>query len=57
MDSKKKKKNKKRQVNIWILIVAVIICIVIGLFVIKDSFLKFNRAAGYSERILKFYTK
>lgn len=58
MDKKKKVKNKKRnwEAKPWVIAVVVLICVIIGIFLIKDSFQKFNLAAKYSEKILNLYT-
>lgn len=57
MEKKKKKKNNKKSVATWVIAVVAIICIVIGVFEIRDSFIKLNRAAGYSEKILNLFLK
>ena len=58
MDKEKKVKNKKQkwQPKSWVIVIAIIICVIVGIFLIKDSFKKFNLAAKYSEKILNLYT-
>lgn len=53
----KQKKKRKKNVATWIIVFVAIICIVIGVIEIRTSFIKFNRAAGYSEKILNLFMK
>lgn len=52
MNKKDKKKAKRGTI---ILIIAVVICTVIGIRMIIHDFIKMDKAARYSDRILKIY--
>ena len=52
-----KKKNKKKQVATWVILIVAVICIIIGIFELKDSFIKFNHAVYYTDKILNLFTK
>ena len=49
------KKRKDNKIGTLILIIAVIVFTILGVFSLRYNFKKFNRAAGYSERILNIY--
>lgn len=52
MIKKKKRENKK---GTFILIVITLICIFLGILLLVSEFKKMNKAAVYSDRILKLY--
>ena len=54
---KKKKIWKKKNVATWVIVVLAIVCIIVGIIEVKKSFINFNRAAGYSEKILNLFLK
>ena len=49
------KKRKDNKIGTLILIIAVIVFTILGVISLRYNFKKFNRAAGYSERILNIY--
>ena len=51
------KKRKDNKIGTLILIIAVIVFTILGVISLRYNFKKFNRAAGYSERILNIYEK
>ncbi len=54
---KKKKILKKKNVATWVIAVFAIACIIVGIIEIRKSFINFNKAAGYSEKILNLFLK
>lgn len=49
------KKRKDNKIGTLILIIDVIVFTILGVISLRYNFKKFNRAAGYSERILNIY--
>lgn len=52
MNKKDKKKSTRGTI---ILIVIIVICIIVGVKIIIHDFIKMNKAAKYSDKILKIY--
>ena len=49
------KKRKENKIGTFVLVIAVLAFTVLGVISLRYNFKKFNRAAGYSERILNIY--
>lgn len=52
-----KKENKKDKIRKVVLIALIIIFVIIGIFIIKESFLKMDSAKNISQKILDLYLK
>lgn len=52
---KKSKKRKNNTPGTIVLLIATVICIVIGVFEVRRSFAKMNNAYIYSEKILDLF--